>query len=40
VHGVLHLLGHDHGEADEKQAMQAAQDAILKQLGCKAAPKL
>ncbi len=40
VHGVLHLLGHDHGEADEKLIMQTAQDVILEQLGCKAAPKL
>ena len=40
VHGVLHLLGHDHAEAAEKQAMQTAQDAILTQLGCKATPTL
>lgn len=32
VHGVLHLLGHDHAEADEKQRMWAAQDEILRQL--------
>lgn len=40
VHGVLHLLGHDHGEAAEKACMQAAQDAILQQLGCPPGPRL
>jgi probable rRNA maturation factor len=34
VHGVLHLLGHDHAEEDEKRAMQAAQNEILASLGC------
>jgi probable rRNA maturation factor len=34
VHGVLHLLGHDHAEADEKAVMWALQSAILAQLGC------
>ena len=29
VHGVLHLLGHDHAAPDEKAAMWAAQAAIL-----------
>ena len=33
VHGVLHLLGHDHGEAEEKADMWAAQHTILSQLG-------
>ncbi len=33
VHGVLHLLGHDHAEPDEKAAMWAAQTAVLNQLG-------
>ena len=32
VHGVLHLLGHDHAEEDEKQRMWAAQDEILRKL--------
>lgn len=32
VHGVLHLLGHDHAEEDEKQRMWAAQDEILRRL--------
>ncbi len=29
VHGVLHLLGHDHAEAGEKDVMWAAQEEIL-----------
>jgi probable rRNA maturation factor len=33
VHGVLHLLGYDHMENGEKEKMQAAQSAILHQLG-------
>ncbi len=33
VHGVLHLLGHDHGEAGEKSRMWAAQAAILEAIG-------
>ena len=33
VHGVLHLLGHDHAEPAEKTAMWAAQTAILTALG-------
>jgi probable rRNA maturation factor len=33
VHGVLHLLGHDHGERADKKMMQVAQDNILHQLG-------
>ncbi len=33
VHGILHLVGHDHLEAKEKEAMWAAQSAILKHLG-------
>jgi probable rRNA maturation factor len=33
VHGILHLLGHDHGEADEKKRMWAAQGDILSRLG-------
>jgi probable rRNA maturation factor len=31
VHGVLHLLGHDHAEAGEKAVMWAAQEEILKE---------
>ena len=33
VHGVLHLLGHDHAEAEEKARMWKAQAEILEQLG-------
>ncbi len=34
VHGVLHLLGHDHGAPAEKEAMWALQAEILQRLGC------
>jgi probable rRNA maturation factor len=33
VHGVLHLLGHDHAEPDEKTTMWSAQTKILQDLG-------
>ncbi len=33
VHGVLHLLGHDHAQAAEKARMWAAQAAVLERLG-------
>jgi probable rRNA maturation factor len=33
VHGVLHLLGHDHAEAEEKTRMWAAQSEVLERLG-------
>ena len=33
VHGVLHLLGHDHAEPDEKARMWQAQAEILDSLG-------
>ncbi len=33
VHGTLHLLGHDHGTAEEKAAMWAAQREVLALLG-------
>jgi probable rRNA maturation factor len=33
VHGVLHLLGHDHYTEAEKNAMWKAQAAVLKKLG-------
>jgi len=33
VHGVLHLLGHDHGEPEEKARMWKAQTEILESLG-------
>jgi probable rRNA maturation factor len=33
VHGVLHLLGHDHRKAGEKDRMWAVQAEILERLG-------
>ena len=33
VHGVLHLLGHDHADAEEKERMWAAQSEVLTRLG-------
>lgn len=33
VHGVLHLVGHDHAEAGEKARMWAAQAEVLNRLG-------
>lgn len=33
VHGVLHLLGHDHAKADEKAQMWKAQAEIMDKLG-------
>ena len=33
VHGVLHLFGHDHAEAQEKARMWKAQTEILESLG-------
>ena len=33
VHGVLHLLGHDHAGADEKAQMWQAQAKVLERLG-------
>ena len=33
VHGVLHLLGHDHAEAEEKTKMWKAQAEVLERLG-------
>lgn len=38
VHGMLHLLGHDHAEEEEKARMWAAQAEILASLGCAAQP--
>lgn len=35
IHGVLHLLGHDHAGQKTKAAMWSAQSAILKELGCR-----
>lgn len=33
VHGILHLLGHDHAQAEEKTRMWAAQAGVLERLG-------
>ncbi len=33
IHGVLHLLGHDHAEPTQKSRMWAAQAAILQSIG-------
>jgi probable rRNA maturation factor len=33
VHGILHLLGHDHAGAGEKARMWTAQAAVLESLG-------
>jgi probable rRNA maturation factor len=33
VHGVLHLLGHDHASKGEKERMWAAQAKVLESLG-------
>jgi probable rRNA maturation factor len=38
VHGMLHLLGHDHAEEEEKVKMWVVQTAILESLGCAARP--
>ncbi len=33
VHGTLHLMGHDHAEAEEKARMWAAQAEVMARLG-------
>ncbi len=33
IHGVLHLLGHDHRQADEAAKMEALETAILASIG-------
>ena len=33
VHGVLHLLGHDHTKEDERRIMEAAESSVLQRLG-------
>jgi probable rRNA maturation factor len=33
VHGVLHLLGYDHADAEERDRMWAVQQQVLNQLG-------
>lgn len=34
VHGVLHLLGHDHADENAKAGMWARQAEVLRRLGC------
>jgi probable rRNA maturation factor len=38
VHGILHLVGHDHTQPKDKQRMWAIQRKILAQLGVTVAP--
>ena len=38
AHGVLHLLGHDHAEPEEKAIMWQAQGAVLAQFGINVSP--
>ncbi len=38
VHGMLHLLGYDHSQPEEKEKMWAIQAKILSKLGCPLAP--
>jgi probable rRNA maturation factor len=33
IHGILHLLGHDHALPDEEQVMRAREDTILQACG-------
>jgi probable rRNA maturation factor len=33
VHGILHLMGHDHARAADKARMWSAQAQVLEQLG-------
>jgi probable rRNA maturation factor len=37
VHGVLHLVGYDHAEPDEKRKMWTAQNKVLRELGARKA---
>ena len=38
VHGVLHLLGYDHADAEGEASMWSAQNEILRRLGCHVSP--
>lgn len=38
IHGVLHLMGHDHANEEQKGAMWALQSDLLASLGLSAAP--
>ncbi len=33
IHGLLHLLGHDHQDEEERQAMESLETTLLEQLG-------
>ena len=33
IHGILHLVGHDHSETDEKKEMWSVQSRLLAELG-------
>ncbi len=33
VHSILHLLGYDHMEEEEKQAMRSREEAVMKTIG-------
>ncbi len=33
VHGALHLMGHDHEEESQRQAMREAEESVLESLG-------
>lgn len=36
VHGILHLLGHDHSEPEEERAMRAKERSVLSEVGFEA----
>lgn len=38
IHGILHLLGHDHAREEQKAAMWARQSELLATLGLSATP--
>ena len=40
VHGVLHLLGHDHEKGDEAAAMEKLEDQILTELSPQKVPEI
>ena len=40
VHGMLHLVGHDHEEEDEYQLMVQKEEEILRELGMPLPPTL
>jgi probable rRNA maturation factor len=36
VHGILHLLGHDHSEPEQESAMRAKERSVLSEVGFEA----